>query len=83
VLTDNNPFTSNISQATISGTAAPFVLGDISPGGDATLNLGAATTGEPLTLTYTLAVGDCPPVSFSCTFTVGSSCSNAGSFPRN
>ncbi len=82
-LTDNNPFTFGIAEATISGTAAPFVLGDISPGGGATLNLGAATTSEPLTLTYTLTVGDCPPVSFSCTFTVATSCSDAGSFPRN
>jgi len=60
-----------------------LVLGDISPGGGATLNLAAATPGTPLTLTYTLTVGDCPPVSFSCTFTVATSCSDAGSLWRN
>jgi len=78
--TDNNSFTFGISQATISGTAAPYVIGDISPGGNATLNLAAAPTGVPLTLTYTLSVGNCPPISFTCTFTVRSTnTSNAGS----
>ncbi len=82
--TDLNSFTFGISQATISGTAAPYVAGDISPGGNATLNLATAPTGVPLTLTYTLTVGNCPPVSFTCTFMVTStSGSDAGSFPRN
>ncbi len=80
-LDDDNPFTVNFSEATVSGTAVPYLQGDTSPGGNAFFDPQNMPIGVPLTLTYTLSVDACMSVSVTCVFTVEvSQQSNAGSF---
>ncbi len=78
---DLNLATVNLVSAAVSGSAAPYVLGDISPGGNAYIDPLNVPLNIPLTLIYTLQIGSCSTASSSCTFTVvKSNQSNAGGF---
>ncbi len=67
--TDNNPATVNTSNGVFSGSAAAFIVGDVSPNGNATFDPLSLPTGTPLTLIYTVTENGCVS-SQTCTFTV-------------
>ncbi len=67
---DLNPNTAGLSVGSISGTAAPYLQGDINPGGTGVFDPTTMPTGVPLTLQYTLTLGVCFETTIICTFTV-------------
>ncbi len=78
---DQNPVTVNLVSASVSGSAAQYLQGNISPGGNAYFDPLTMPRNVPLTLTYTLTIGPCNTVSSTCTFTVLEvKASNAGGF---
>jgi len=78
--TDLNPGTLPIVTGSFSGTAAPYVIGNGTPGTPSLLDFNAMPKDVELELIYTITTPDGCSNSTSCTFTVESKKANPGRF---